>query len=204
AGDQSGWVWGGLIAQKTLGSQANYDVKFVYGLEKIQINDSLIEEKHQIRAFKNGRQLDKIVFDGHESNPLEIQNIGNKGLFNVEDILTVQVADAQGGSNQGKMYIFWNNGRFTYVANLINELGSNYNKDESFVFPSDMEGVKSTILLKTKITEKLPNAEGIDVRPGNTRLTTTSYTWNGYKLLQKEGAPSISNAVATQTNPLGK
>lgn len=197
AGEYKGWVWGGLIGQETFGSQANYDVKFVYGLERFKTSDSLVEEKYQIRAFRNGMQLDKIVFDGHQSNPLEIKNIGNKGLFNVEDIITLQVADAKRGSNQGRMYIFWNNGKFSYVANLIGKVEPNYTKKESFIFPSDMEGKKSTIILKTRIMDKTRSLEDKTLKEAS-EVTTTMYTWNGYKLTKKEGIPIVSSPVVAQ------
>ncbi len=197
-GEKKGWVWGGLIAQKALGSQANYDVKFVYGLESFKTNDEGVwEEKYQIRAFKKGIQIDKIVFDGHQFQPLEIKNIGNKGLFNVEDILTLSVSDGPDSISEGKMYVFWNNGKFTYVANLIPTVASTYTKSESFVFPSDMEGMKSTIILKTKITDyqNLENGKITD----NSSLLTSLYTWNGYKLSKKKVAPIGSNDIIVST-----
>ena len=182
-GQTEGWVWGGMIAQKTIGSEANYDIKFVYGLESITVNkEGVLEAKHQIRAYKDGRQIDKIVFDGHTSSPLEFRNIGNKGLFNVEDILAFQIPDAEKGSAKGEMYIFWNNGKFTNVASLIDDYTASYDKTESFVFPSDMEGIKSTIVLETIITDKARSTE-------NKKLLFSFYKWDGYKLYKKEALP---------------
>jgi hypothetical protein len=198
-GTSEGWVWGGMIAQKTFGSQANYDVKFVYGLESVTVNEAGASEvKHQLRAFKNGRQIDKIVFDGYESNPLAIKNIGNKGLFNVEDILTLTIPNAENGSPIGAHYIFWNNGKFTKVASLIDYSDAAYAKSEQFVFPSDMEGIKSTIVLETLITDyQIASAD--DLSTENTKMIVSFYTWDGYKLSQKESLPPISTDLVSNT-----
>jgi hypothetical protein len=195
-GTSEGWVWGGMIAQKTFGSQANYDVKFVYGLESVTVNEAgSTEIKHQLRAFKNGRQIAKIVFDGHQAVPLEIKNIGNKGLFNVEDILTLTIPNAENGSPIGAHYIFWNNGKFTSVASLIDYSDAAYAKSEQFVFPSDMEGIKSTIVLETMITDYKVAAN--DLSTENTKMIVSFYTWDGYKLSQKESLPSISTDLVS-------
>ncbi|TMM56626.1 SH3 domain-containing protein [Maribacter algarum] len=199
-GDAEGWIWGGMIAQKTFGSEANYDVKFAYGLESVRVNEEgVLEKNHQLRAFKNGRQIDKIVFDGHEAIPMEIKNIGNKGLFNVEDILTLQIPSLEHGSSIGEMYIFWNNGKFTNVASLIDYADTTYAKSESFVFPSDMEGLKSTIVLETTITD-FNKVKDEEIVKGSKKLVVSFYTWDGYKLVQKETLPTISKDLAFNTN----
>jgi len=194
-GADEGWIWGGLIAQKTFGSQAYHDVKFVYGLESVKTNkEGILEKKHQLRAFKNGVQIDKIVFNGHESVPLEIKNIGNKGLFNVEDIITFNVPGLENGTHSGKMYIFWNNDRFTNVASLVGYSDASYSKTESFIFPSDMEGIKSTIVLETVITNHAPLTEN-EIAKNNKKLIVSFYKWNGYKLVKKETSPTITEDI---------
>lgn len=196
-GKEKGWIWGGMIAQKTFGSQANFDVKFVYGLESVKMNEEgIMEEKHQLRAFKNGRQIDKIVFDGHGSVAMNIKNIGNKGLFNVEDILTFTIPGDKKTSTVGQLYIFWNNGKFTNVASLIDYSNAAYTKSEAFVFPSDMEGIKSTIVLETLITDYNVEAKG-KAASENTKMVVSFYTWDGYKLSQREALPPISTDIVS-------
>jgi hypothetical protein len=199
-GKAEGWVWGGMIAQKTFGSEANYDVKFVYGYESFKVNEEgVLEKNHQLRAFKNGRQIDKIVFEGHEATPLDIKNIGNKGLFNVEDILTVQLPNAKKGNPLGQLYIFWNNQKFTNVASLVDYSDPSYAKSESFVFPSDMEGLRSTIVLETTITDYAKINDSV-MTNGTKKLVVSFYTWNGHSLSQKEALPPISKDLVINTN----
>ncbi len=190
-GDQAGWVWGGMIAQKSFGSIADNQVKFVYGYESSSKNASAITEiKYQLRAFKNGVQLDKLVLDSLSAIPVHIENHGSFGLFNVEDVITIDLADSETGYQVGKSYIFWNNGRFIKVANLIDYADTSYLKTESFIFPSDMQGVKSTILLKTTITKNIITLDDA-LAQNNVKFITTPYTWNGSKLTKKEETPAI-------------
>lgn len=199
-GTAEGWVWGGMIAQKTFGSEANYDVKFVYGYESFKVNEEgVLEKNHQLRAFKNGRQIDKIIFEGHEAIPLAIKNIGNKGLFNVEDILMVQLPNAEKENPFGQLYIFWNNEKFTNVASLIDYSDPSYAKSESFVFPSDMEGLKSTIVLETTITDFAKVNDKV-LTNGTKKLIVSFYTWNGHSLSQKEALPPISKDLVINLN----
>ncbi len=200
-GDQTGWIWGGMIAQKAFGSEADYKVKFVYGYESSTINEmGVAETKYQLRAFKNGFQLDKIVLDSLAAVPSEIMNIGNKGIFNVEDIITLGLVDTKSGREIGKSYIFWNNGKFTNVANLIDYSDASYSKTETFVFPSDMRGIKSTIKLRTVILDKKMAPENA-LANGTKKFSTSFYTWNGYKLSLKAETSQISkNVVASNTN----
>ena len=195
-GSLEGWVWGGMIAQKTLGSQTDYDVKFVYGLESVRMNDEgSVEERHQIRAFKNGRELDKYVFDGYGDNLMEIQNVGSKGLSNVDDILTLDIPSVEHASPIGTMYLFWNNGKFQNVASLIDYSTATYSKSESFVFPSDMEGLKSTIILETTISDH-NGAVASEGTKGNRKLVVSFFGWDGHKLIQKEALPAIATDLA--------
>ncbi|GAB5472028.1 MAG: hypothetical protein Mars2KO_01270 [Maribacter sp.] len=198
-GEATGWVWGGMIAQKAFGSGADYKVKFVYGLESNTVTEAGINEtKYQLRAFKDGVQLDKVVLDSLSAFPLGIKNIGNKGLFNVEDIIALDLADLNTGHTIGKSYIFWNNGRFTNVANLRDQVTDAYAKSEYFVFPSDMQGIKSTLELKTTITDKNGTLEKEKIEQRK-KWTSSFYTWNGYQLLKKEHIPVISENVVVST-----
>ena len=199
-GDQTGWVWGGMIAKKSFGSIADNQVKFVYGYESSTKNEAgVTETTYQLRAFKNGQQLDKIVFDSLNTTPVHIENHGSLGLFNVEDVITVDLADADTGYQVGKSYVFWNNGRFKKVADLIDYADTNYLKTEHFVFPSDMQGVKSTILLKTTITKNIKSLNDA-LAQDNVEFITTPYVWNGSKLIKKEETREIKDDAVVSTN----
>ncbi|SDR73143.1 hypothetical protein SAMN04515667_0477 [Formosa sp. Hel1_31_208] len=56
-GPQVGWIWGGLISQKTMTSQINPEIKFVFGEAGVDFKGY---KRFQIRAVRNGVEIDKI------------------------------------------------------------------------------------------------------------------------------------------------
>nr|WP_321233888.1 hypothetical protein [uncultured Psychroserpens sp.] len=56
-GPQIGWIWGGLISQKTMVSQINPEIKFVFGEAGVDYKGY---KRFQIRAIRNGTEIDKI------------------------------------------------------------------------------------------------------------------------------------------------
>lgn len=61
-GPQIGWIWGGLIAQKTMISHVDNETKFVFGEAGENINS---QKQYQIRAVKNGLEVDRIIFKSY-------------------------------------------------------------------------------------------------------------------------------------------
>jgi hypothetical protein len=58
-GPQIGWIWGGLIAQKTMVSSIDPGLRFLFGEAG---EDTHGQQQYQIRAVKNGVEMDKVVF----------------------------------------------------------------------------------------------------------------------------------------------
>lgn len=56
-GPQVGWIWGGLISQKTMVSQINPEIKFVFGEAGVDYKGY---KRFQVRAVRNGAEIDKI------------------------------------------------------------------------------------------------------------------------------------------------
>mgnify|MGYP000563138257 FL=1 len=122
-------------------------------------------------------------------------------MSNVDDILTLDIPSVEHGSPIGQQYIFWNNGKFQNVASLIDYSDASYAKSETFVFPSDMEGLKNTIILETTITD-FKALDGNNVPVGNKKLVVSFYAWDGHKLAQREAFPPISTDLAINSNKL--
>ncbi|WP_460220340.1 hypothetical protein [Psychroserpens sp. MEBiC05023] len=70
-GPQIGWIWGGLISQKTMVSQINPEIKFVFGEAGVDYKGY---KRFQIRAVRNGAEVDKI-FVKSETLHHELVNI---------------------------------------------------------------------------------------------------------------------------------
>jgi len=56
-GPQVGWIWGGLISQKTMVSEINPEIKFVFGEAGVDYKGY---KRFQVRAIRSGVEIDKI------------------------------------------------------------------------------------------------------------------------------------------------
>lgn len=117
-GPDTGWVWGGLIAQKTINSKVDNAVKFVFGEESIKNTFGESKAKrYQIRAIKNGQQIDKIVIKLDSINHKAVANIGNQGLSDVITLnnTTGESCDIEQASN----YVVFKDNKLQYTNNLV-------------------------------------------------------------------------------------
>jgi len=110
-GPDTGWVWGGLIAQKTLVSKADPSVLFVFGEKGVKQSTDADSLKHyQIRAVKHGKEIDRLTISNRELNFENVVNLGTKGIKNVDDI--IGLTEATGDScdvTLNTLYVLWNN-----------------------------------------------------------------------------------------------
>lgn len=110
-GPDTGWVWGGLIAQKTLVSKADPSVLFVFGEKGVKQSTDEDSLKHyQIRAVKHGKEIDRLTISNRELNFENVVNLGTKGIKNVDDI--IGLTEATGDScdvTLNTLYVLWNN-----------------------------------------------------------------------------------------------
>lgn len=110
-GPDTGWVWGGLIAQKTLVSKADPSVLFVFGQKGVKQSTDADSLKHyQIRAVKHGKEIDRLTISNRELDFTNVANLGKQGLKNVDDI--IGLTDANGDScdvTLDTLYVLWNN-----------------------------------------------------------------------------------------------
>jgi len=89
-GPDTGWIWGGLIAQETLASNVDTGVKFVFGEQSFDTSFSFENEKrYQVRAIKNGVEVDKIVLTGHEFDVLNAKNVARKDIETGADVISL-------------------------------------------------------------------------------------------------------------------
>ena len=192
--DNEGWIWGGFIAQKSFGSQANADIKFVFGRESTaQDSTGFLTEYYQLRAFKNGVELDKIVFAAPTLQPFEVKSIGNRGVYNLEDIITLHIPCMGGcGCTTGDMYVFYNNNKFNHVATLTGFADAEYSENETFIFPSDMEGKKGLIIKKSNRIDEQYLLDG-DESKVRRKVLTTFYKWSAGKLIETSIAPVVAS-----------
>lgn len=189
---KTGWLWGGLIATYAFGSESDPSVKFVAGLEK------RIEGKgggwfipvYQIRAFKNNQEIDKMSVKSFGRSFDNIQNIGRKGVENVDDILAFHVPCIGGcGCSTGEVYVFWNNNKFYNAGTTEGMADADYSFYEIFIFPSAIAGEAPYIIKKTgRVNEEKTREEKV-VR----QVITEYYLWNGTELYKTDKAKRVED-----------
>lgn len=186
---KTGWIWGGFIAQYAFGSQNNGSVKFVAGLDKIIKNeDDTWQAYYQIRAFRNGEQIAKISLKSPGWEFDNISNIGNQGLKNIDDILALSIpcSSESCGCTVGTSYIFWHNNTFYHVGDALGLVDADYSSDESFIFPSDMQGKPNVIIKEySGIDDKMMKTTGNNNETIYRQVTQQEFEWNGTKLVAK-------------------
>ncbi len=136
-GPQTGWIWGGLISQKTLVSQANAEVRFVFG-EASADDDS--DKKYQIRAVKNGVELDRMIITAETVRYTNVENIGNEGLENVDDIIMLSSTMEDSCEVQSEsLYIVWKDNKLQKANNLIASAETLSSEECCYLFYSEIK-----------------------------------------------------------------
>lgn len=90
-GPQIGWIWGGLIAQKTMASNSDGETKFLFGEAG---EDSNSQKQYQLRAVKNGTELDRIVFKSYALLASQVKLESGKEENLTQDVIRM-TSDAQ-------------------------------------------------------------------------------------------------------------
>jgi len=192
--EKTGWVWGGLIAMQSFDSSTDASLKFVAGYEKSRYNAERerYDCQYQVRAISEHRQLDKIVFnatDGVDSG----ENLGKKGLENLEDILKFKTICGDYDCLMETVYLFWSDQKFHKVFKLfetIDEGQEGIHNNETLSFPSDSDGISGMITQISKELEFIGDNEETEIY-----LNTTKdfFKWDGTKIL-----PANKKAVSTK------
>ena len=180
-----GWTWGGNLAQRTFGSHGDPTVKFVAGIDHVTPSETgRYDFSYRLVAVKNGRELDRIVVRSFAWGFEELRDHGNRGLRNVDDVVTLSVPCVGGcGCTTGEVVVFWSGGRFHHVADLMGTPDGEFSENVGFVYPSDMEGEANTIVRVTSTHEEPEAAEEVPAR-SLTRILRKEYLrWDGRALV---------------------
>ncbi len=180
---KEGWVWGGLFASYAGGSMADPSVKFLAGTDgKVWDEEwGSYRRTYQIRAVRNGKEIDKIVVTSFAWSFGQLVNKGNQGLA-VDDILMLEVpCDGGCGCSTGDIVIFWDGTKFHHVADLIGNADGDYSSYVGFIFPSQMEGREGMIIKRVSDYE---DSDEMFERKVILRYDEDTYwEWNGTELV---------------------
>lgn len=111
-GPQIGWIWGGLISQKTMVSNTNPEIRFVFGEAGL---DSNAQQQFQIRAIKNGVELDKILLKSNTLTYSGIELLKNQD----QDIISLS-SNEEGNFNviDSPMFVVFKDNRLQKMTSL--------------------------------------------------------------------------------------
>jgi|GEM_PF-1790851 len=123
-GPQIGWIWGGLISQKTLVSQVNPEVKFVFGEAGLDYKGY---KRFQMRAVKNGLELDKIFIKSDSLHYSKIALIESKKTGDLMDAISLGNTSNAGSQNDSTAkYILFKDSKFEQASSLVTALQPEY------------------------------------------------------------------------------
>jgi hypothetical protein len=115
-GPQVGWIWGGLISQKTMVSQMNPEIKFVFGEAGVDYKGF---KRFQVRAVKNGTEIDKIFVKSETLRHDLINLIGKQDNTYGTDVITL--CNNEGEScdvTNSATYIVFKNNKLMQTSSL--------------------------------------------------------------------------------------
>jgi len=116
-GPQVGWIWGGLISQKTMVSQINPEIKFVFGEAGVDYKGY---KRFQIRAVKNGKEIDKIFVKSETLNHDLVSIINKQDNTYGTDVITLCNPDAESCDvNSSNSYIVFKNNKLMQTTTLV-------------------------------------------------------------------------------------
>lgn len=186
-GKETGYIWGGKIAQTSFRSNKNPDIVFHFGMDKIEGENVY----YQIRIEQASKELQRLSFKGFMgyNKRHTCTNISNKGLSNVDDIIQVDGFAESCGEGAGAMIFFWANNKLTFIDKLNDMADGEFFGRTFFIYPSDMEGKKDCIIKKEEEGEVIIDEQNnIGSWYGNnvkySKNQSTVYKWNGTKLVK--------------------
>ena len=133
------------------------------GYEKYTDQEGWFRKQYQIRAFKEGEELDRLSILCPSNYFTEIENVGSKGIKGVQDVIRMYVPCEGGcGCTTGYSYVFWDGKQLVHAGDFLGTADADYSEDVSLIFPSEMQGhwlylIKYTDSVDWEKAENLPN-----------------------------------------------
>ena len=116
-GPQIGWIWGGLISQKTLISQVNPEVKFVFGEAGLDYKGY---KRFQIRAVQNGAEIDRIFVTSDSLHHTKVTLLDGKGTSKNIDVISLSENNTESCDNtENTKYVTFKNNKLEQISSLM-------------------------------------------------------------------------------------
>lgn len=116
-GPQVGWIWGGLISQKTMVSQMNPEIKYMFGEAGVDYKGY---KRFQIRAVKNGEEIDKIYVKSEFLTHDLVSIINKQDNTYGTDVITLCNPDSESCDvTSSNSYIVFKNNKLMQTTTLV-------------------------------------------------------------------------------------
>lgn len=116
-GPQVGWIWGGLISQKTMVSQMNPEIKYVFGEAGVDFKGY---KRFQIRAVRNGVEIDKIFVKSETLNHDLVNLIEKKDNKYGTDVITLCSNEGEScDTTDSKSYVVFKDNKLKQTSTLV-------------------------------------------------------------------------------------
>ncbi len=182
--NQEGYIWGGKLSLAAEKSAKNIKTFFLFGIEKGGSNHLF----YTVKAIQNNQELSSVTVKGFTGILKEhtFELLSNKGLDNVDDIITIRGFGEFCGDDSGQHVLFWAKEKLHYVEVLHSGFDAPYFYTESFVYPSEIEGEKGIILKHVYSGEYNDDYEDDWGNPAIllTEDSYKKYKWNGASLIE--------------------
>ena len=174
-----GYIWGGMISYMTAVASNDSEKGYSY-----HFGVHSVDHKHefgnsgtfQIRVSKDNKQLDKILTQENISfidSDWSFNSIGNKGLKNIDDILSVSIFEEKcDGANHGMIYLV-SDGKLHFLSDVGGSGYSDEWEETYIIYPDDERGSPNTIIVVYEYYYM-----------GKRDISFTKYRWNGSSLIE--------------------
>ncbi len=192
-----GWIWGGNFAIGREVSKKDPEVVFLTGfqsrLKEVTEEDyAYTKSILQVRVVKNSILLDKTLFTGIEDFPLAYtENMGKKGLQNVNDILMISSACEYCGCSGEDHYFSWDGGQLNKMKDTQFSPDADYSTGTYLIFPDDEEGSAGVI----KVMNESFDQTFVSETAMKKDLYQTDYKWTGDKMVALGFRKKISSVI---------
>jgi len=116
-GPQIGWIWGGLISQKTMVRQINPEIKFLFGEAGVDYKGY---KRFQLRAVKNGVEIDRIFVKSEALNHNLVSIVNKKDNTYGTDVITLFNPDSESCDvTTSNSYIVFKNDKLMQTSTLV-------------------------------------------------------------------------------------
>ena len=203
-----GWIWGGLITAKTEGSQRNSKMKFLLSyaaMDSIKMGEIYVPVRvADLRAVKDGVQCDRKRIKIQEPLMNDLVNVGTKGLTGIDDLLRFSISGESCGHFSGEVYVGWDGKKFTDEWIIGGVADAEFYEGEFPVFPTAMEGLKDTILVRGAKYETWFEWQDVSDEQGNEITEVVAWFETKRKVLFKDGqwrniVPSYEEVISAYT-----